>query len=263
MNRKIKIIFITISVIFILLFLLFVISINNNNDNNYKEIKNKIFDEIDKKENMLLYLTDNSKNCLECEAGDNLVKFYQKIYNIEFIIFDKSQNSNEDYNKVLKKIGLSDSDIQIPAVIFIKKGSTISYVNGIGINQLLKQYMLENSFIDNKTYSIDTQIEDTEYYQLLKKQENNLMLWCYMGRDCFKYREKVFNIATKYNIQYNVLYNGIGDTQKSSVDITKKIKIDSDTPLLLIVNNNKIIDYTSSNDEAAIKKFLKKNTIIK
>lgn len=258
MNKKKISIILGVLIIAILLILL--IPKDNNIDN---DILSNIEEKILNKDNAIIYLTDNTNRCSRCEIGDYLINFYEKIYKIEILKINKSNISSPEYKKILAKLGVNEKNLLLPTIFFLEDGLVKFYTNDISTNETLKENLLNYEYINKELFDLESQIEDDEFEKIYSSTANNLLVWCYIGDTCYNYREKIFKTAKKYKFKYSVIYNGIGDTQQSSNTLRKSIDTQSYEPLLLIVNNNKIIDYTSSNDEAAIKKFLKKNTIIK
>ena len=53
----------------------------------------KLLDEINTKKDMLIYVTNDDKNCPLCDNANNIINFYERAYGLEFYVFDRSDTS--------------------------------------------------------------------------------------------------------------------------------------------------------------------------
>ncbi len=83
----------------------------------------------------ILYITkDNCKICKTLQKElDNK--------DIEYEVLNR--NKNKDYNEIIRNLGLTNSKLEEPALIYIEKGETISYIVDIKDKEYLNEY-LEN-----------------------------------------------------------------------------------------------------------------------
>lgn len=73
-----------------------------------------ILNSLNKKENLVLLVT--KEECKSCEDSENLLK-KQKV---NYTLLNKDQETN--YEKIIRKIGISDDDIIVPTIIYIEEG---------------------------------------------------------------------------------------------------------------------------------------------
>lgn len=73
-----------------------------------------ILNSLNKKENLVLLVT--KEECKSCEDSENLLK-KQKV---NYTLLNKDQETN--YEKIIRKIGISDDDIIVPTIIYVEEG---------------------------------------------------------------------------------------------------------------------------------------------
>lgn len=97
--------------------------------------ENELISNISNNKSFLLYVTKN--NCNICKT----IKKELDSNNTKYIVLNKDENI--DYQNIITKLDLSDIEIDIPALIYIKKGEVISYITDIESKEVLNAY-LEN-----------------------------------------------------------------------------------------------------------------------
>lgn len=73
-----------------------------------------ILNSLNKKENLVLLVT--KEECKSCEDSENILK-KQKV---NYTLLNKDQEIN--YEKIIRKIGISDDDIIVPTIIYVEEG---------------------------------------------------------------------------------------------------------------------------------------------
>lgn len=73
-----------------------------------------ILNSLNKKENLVLLVT--KEECKSCEDSENILK-KQKV---NYTLLNKDQETN--YEKIIRKIGISDDDIIVPTIIYVEEG---------------------------------------------------------------------------------------------------------------------------------------------
>lgn len=73
-----------------------------------------ILNSLNKKENLVLLVT--KEQCKSCEDSENILK-KQKV---NYTLLNKDQETN--YEKIIRKIGISDDDIIVPTIIYVEEG---------------------------------------------------------------------------------------------------------------------------------------------
>lgn len=241
------------------------INLNNNNSSSKKDtsykISNKLLDEIKTKKDMLIYVTNDDKNCPLCDNANNIINFYEKAYGLEFYVFDRSDTSDDDFYNLTNSLYLIDDYVTNPAVILIKNGKSVAVANEMFNENALRSFLIEYNYIDESKF-IDDQIEDDEFNSLYPCDNKSLVLFYPTTKEGYNYREKLFELASKYNFSYNSIYYGFGNTLDSVQLVTTSINDGFDFPVLVIIQNNKVVAYEDSNNSDKLIKFLKDNNII-
>lgn len=261
MRKRVIVIF--VSIITLLLFLIIIIGNDKENKKDYTyKVIDKIVDKFNNKEDLLIYITSSSDECGgTCIDSKDIISYYSEVYKLEFIEFDKNKESNKDYNSLIDKLNIKDAIINIPAVIMIKQG-VVKAIASIDTEEYLRKYLLENEFISENESDKDYQISYSQFEELYVSNNNNLILIYSYGTTNYKVREKLFNLSSKYGFKYNTIYTGTVDNVDMVDFLDKELNGNYSIPMLLIVKDSKVIDYTTSNNNKEIKEFLEKNNII-
>ena len=174
-----------------------------------------------------------------------------------------STNQQEKLNSLLQ---ISSVDNQI--IILIKNNQIIGSIRDILTKKEYLDKFKELNFIND----IDTYIHDLDYnnyIDMIKSNKKNIIM---IGKDNCKYCDDVLiqlnNIAINYDIEINYI-NIVSMDSGQSNKIEKQLKIlgyndGFTTPLTIIVENNKLLDYViGPSSEKYFIDIFKENGIIK
>ncbi len=100
-----------------------------------------ILNSLNKKENLVLLVT--KEECKSCEDSENLLK-KQKV---NYTLLNKDQETN--YEKIIRKIGISDDDIIVPTIIYVEEGLLYSSLVTPTKKELIS-YIEINNLSENK-----------------------------------------------------------------------------------------------------------------
>lgn len=263
--KKKLIIIIGIVIIFIVLVLIWGLIKGNGGDNNIKDDKYKvsepILEKIDKKDDFLLFITDDYSKCSVCEDAGRLVSYYSEVYNLDNVWFDKSTTTDEDFDNLIKDFDFQNMFLVPGNVFLVKNGVVMVAINEAIFENVLRDYLIEYEFIDD--IDNDRFIEDDDFNKLYNSNDKQLVLVYSADDKGYSYREDLFNLANKYNFKYSVIRLGFGDTTATFQMIIDKMGNKYKLPVLMVVGNGKIIDYTTNKSNSKIEEFLKDNKFIK
>jgi len=103
-------------------------------------IKNKliitessVLKDIQKKEIVLLYITE--KDCSNCK------KIKKELDNKEIEYEELNKDTNKDYKTIIRKIGLNNSKLYTPTLVYVVKGKAESYIVKIKNVEELNEYI--------------------------------------------------------------------------------------------------------------------------
>ena len=103
-------------------------------------IKNKliitessVLRDIQKKEIVLLYITE--EDCSNCK------KIKKELDNKEIEYKELNKDTNKDYKTIIRKIGLNNSKLYTPTLVYVVKGKTESYIVNIKDIEELNEYI--------------------------------------------------------------------------------------------------------------------------
>ena len=226
-----------------------------------KSLTDDIIEQVEQKKDLLIYITDEESKCYLCPNSDEFINFYQEEYKLNFIHYNLSKNTQEEYKKLKNKLNIKDTDIKEPAVIIIQKGKVVSIVNEM-INEVTLKEFLANAGLIQLT-SADKQLSLDEFKEKFASNEKSLIAILAYNSNSLKARKVLLNLSKQHHFEYNITYYGISDGALISAELRSKTKNDNiDIPYIAVIQNNKIIDSISSNEEKKISSFLKKNNFI-
>lgn len=174
-----------------------------------------------------------------------------------------SEFQKEKLNSMLE---ISYVDDQI--VLLISDGKIIGSIRGKNSKEDYINKMLEYKFISSKEESINY-IDYNSFLNILDQENKSIIV---IGKEDCKYCEDLKTVLNKIAKNYDIVFNYLNIVNFDSEDsknVESKLlqlgyKDGFSTPILLIVENGKLLDYVvgSSNEEYFIEKF-SENGIIK
>ena len=225
-------------------------------------------------------IVDKSKTILENDYSmiyilysnhdkiDKQDKLFQKIskkYSINYDRIDAYLLSESQQDQINTLLGLSEVEDQI--LVLIKDKKMIANIRGIHSQNTYVEALYDQNFIKE----LDDKINKIDYDDLkkeLEKQDKNIIL---IGQDICKDCDQVYNLLNGmiYNYNINVNYINLENSNSNIYDKVKNKLIKSgytdafSLPLVIIVENNKIIDYVigNSNEEYFLDIFIQNGVI--
>lgn len=218
----------------------------------------------EKKEDFLIYVTDQFENCAVCIDVNYMINFYKKNYNVDFLEFNIGISTKSDYQKFLSEVGYTSSiELTAPAIIYMKNGELKTIMNNIVDENSFRNVLIENKFIDKKYKNTDTLMSKKEYDNLYKSSEKTLIAIYNYEEETYLIRERLLELNKKYKFNFRIVYAGVSESGLISMELMEKLGFNNfKVPSLIIVQNSQIIDQLNSTDTDKIIKFLKKNQII-
>lgn len=212
----------------------------------------------------LVYIPYSTK--VDINDQTNTLKSICDEYNINFVRIDAFLLSYKQKEKINSIYQISSVEDQI--LILIKNKSILGSIRGEHRKSTYLDEFYKSKFIDE----IDNYISNINYddfKNLLNSTNKNVIL---IGKDDCKYCSDVIMALNPIIINYNININYLNINSLDS-DIAKKVQEDISklgykdgftTPITLITENNKLLDYVigASNSEYFIDIF-KENGIIK
>lgn len=230
---------------------------------NQDKLTNDIIDRIDKKEDLLIFITDNDEKCYLCGSINTTLKFYEEEYNLKFITYNKTQNTEANLKKIKQKLKIEKEVVKEPAVLIVKNGESKYIVNEMFNEIILRQFLIEGKLISDETKT-DQQLTLDEFKTKLSSPEKSMVVILDYGEESLKARKTLLNLSKKYNFEYTITYYGVSDGALITLALRNKEKDNQlITPYIAIIQNDEIVDSISGNDEKKILNFLTKNNMVK
>lgn len=251
----------TIAIITIIIFtLFFIIFLVVKNSSNYI-YKDDIVKKMKNKESFLIYIYNDK--CENCIIANEIIDFYKDNYNLEFYIINSERVSKKE-KTLLENIFEFEKDyIVTPAIIVIVNGKVVAVANEIIDDLDLKNYLLDYGMLDKKYDDRGNILTYEEFKERFATNDTNVILISSYDKEGYKLRKKLLDMSQKNKFNYKYIYYRNSD----SFEIYKYVIENMETPkielpIVVIIENNKIVDSISSYKEKEIKKFLIKNNII-
>lgn len=275
MNKKVRITIILITILLISLIASIILLAQNKERKELEfnqNIYNKFVNKIENKDTFLLYLNNSGKECFLCSDVDIMLKYYKEVYHLDIYTIDEIEMNKKYYQNIIKYVDDRLDYYQVPAIIFIKDGKVVAALNQLTYEEYLKEFLINNQFIeeDNHEKMINKisseKLENNTLDDYINEEKNKLVIIYNYSTQSYDLRKKVRVLAKKYNFSYLLSFYGRGnyntDYEKILKLIGKDIFDENPIPMMYIINNGKVIDYTSSREETKLKEFLTKNKII-
>lgn len=92
--------------------------------------------------------------------------------------------------------------------------------------------------------------------------DKSLLVIYNYNKSTYKIREVMMDIASDNKISYYTVYSGFSDSVKITKLLMHEIGKNFSVPSLVIVQDNKVVDYVNSTDKNEIMEFLRDNEYI-
>ena len=226
-----------------------------------------IIKKIDNKDSFIIYFTDNdpSENgyCADCRLALKYIEYNKDKFNLDVVVFDKYSYSDEEYTNIFKKLKLEKElktgNVIFPFIIYIVDGKWRTLQPMSIYEGDFRYYLKEYKYITEEEYNEEIIINSKEDYDKVLKDNTNSVIYLYShNQENAKYRKKLIELSKKYKFKYYLIYIGFGNTGEVDMAIEKQYK-GYGTPSLLVVGNNKYIDFKSITKDSDIDSFISKN----
>ena len=262
-NNRLQVIIITI-ILIIILASIFIVFLFQTSEDNYEmyEIDTEIINNTKNKKDMLIYLySEDEEKCVFCKEITPIVKNYDKYYNLNITYYNKDKTTKKKYKELGEKTGLDKIDMMMPTLIYLKDGLYYT-INNIFSESVIYEFLISNNIIEKNKYN--NLIDTTEIFkQVYSSNDNKLIILYNNDERSYKFRISVYNLSQKYNFEVYNIVNGSGDTLEANLFLTNALDDAYSLPILFVIKDKKVIDYTNEIYANKIEKFLKKYNFIK
>ena len=256
-NKKL-IIFISIIIGILLLLSFFNIKKDSSDDKDKSLSIIQYIDDIkkNKKDGLILFIK-NKKDCIDkCEIAKDNLDTLNKVYDLEYKTIKYDEHSNE-YKKFIKEFKVDVDSVDCSTLYIIKKGSLIHNISPMSFSKL-KRFLSFLRFIERKN-----EIDYKQFNKIFKMKDKSLVFIKNDDINSYKTTIEINNLSKKYKFKYNSLEFGKDGYMDLSKILEKQVDKNFATPILIVVQNQKVLDYSYETNTNKIKSFLKKNKYIK
>ena len=267
MKKKYAIILgIVIVIVTMVSFSLFLIQFENKSGRKFNKLPS-IKEKAKDKENFIVVVNNSDKDtsspnfCMRCEDSLKFIERLEKLFNLNIIYFDKNKETGTEYYEIIKYLDVREFPTKPPAVFYFRDGVLTFIDNEIATESEFKKSLFEQGFIDEKELNREIQINSLDEYKEIK---NRSLIFIYTyNDDSYRYRDDLYRLSQSLHFDYYIFMNGLVRTRDLAKVFMEKYGKKYKVPSLVVVENEKIIDYYSDNfNSDKIRKFLEKNKVI-
>ncbi len=262
-NKKMKIVLLGISLILLLIPLTIFVSYFKSN-----KIVTEINSVFNEKEPSLVYL--GSESCSYSNMFNPIV--YKASTDYKFPIYYVDMNSLfiKQYKDILEKFDLNYDDFGTPYIAVVQEGRKLDELKGMIEEDELLIFLQDNGVItEDLNFSKNDEklnlLNFSNYLDLIKKDENTIIVYSSSTCPACSYAKPFLNkVAEKLEVPINYLeIDKIDNSDFSkfyeSLDTLGLDRNDFGTPTLVIVKNEKVVDFkVGALNEEGYTDFLKK-----
>lgn len=214
---------------------------------------NEVYNSKDKE--IIVY---SSPKCDFCKLQSPVLELIAEDYKLDYYEVNSLVLSNSHRKKILEKLDIKDAT---PVTVIVEDGKVIAKKEGYADGQALIKFFKENEVVPkDAVYSAEkyiTFINYDEYKKIIKNNDTNVVVVGQTGcGHCISFKPALNSIGEDYGLKINYI-NITELTPEESTKFTQSLKDikynDPDfvssgsfgTPLTLIIQKGKVIDYIS------------------
>lgn len=198
----------------------------------------------------------SAEGCGFCELQRPILDRIAKDYGLEYLDLEKTKLSESQKKKVLEKLGIEDAT---PATVVVSKGAVVArqigYVQG---NKYVDFFVESGVLKEDSKYIPEKHLTFIGYEEFEKLRTSTQPVAVVIGtatcENCTMARPILSNLSNAYDVPiYYMTLDYIGsDSRISLVADLESMKFNEETfveegqlhtPTLLIIKNNKVVDY--------------------
>lgn len=243
-------------------------------DDETKEVINDFDKYFNSKERTVIYYASSS--CSYCELQKPILETIAEDYDIDYLEIDSATLGAKQREEILEKLEIEHAT---PTTVIVENGEVVDTAVGYTDGQDYVEFFKENEIIpEDAVYSKEnnlTFIEYNEYEELISDSKIHIIV---IGQTtcshCIAIKPALNSVAGDYDLTINYLnltemdedeYNEFSESLKTiGYDDPEFVESGSfGTPLTLIVENGKVVDYISgSRTKSQLVKEFKKAGLI-
>lgn len=239
------------------------------------EIMDSFYEYYEKEELTLIYYTSSS--CEFCEMQTPILENIAADYDLDYLAVDYTKLTNKQRKEVLNKL---DIEHATPTTVVMKNGKVIAVQKGYVDGNKYVEFLVKAGILDDgSVYGPEKNLTFIDYDKfeklILEKEPVIITIGSATCTFCAKAKPILSNIAKAYNIPiyYLTLDYFSKDERLAVVEALKDMKYNEEyfvkeqklsTPAVLIIEDGKIIDYTTGLQNISIyTKLFKDTNVIK
>lgn len=227
---------------------------------------NSFYDAFNSNENKLVMI--GRDNCSWCQLFKPVLDSMHEEYGFDYLYVNTNELTSSVFSKLLKTIGVKQSEFGTPLTLVVKDGKVIDSISGYTDDKDLLDFLKKYEFVSKDVKLALNYVDYAGYKSVVKSSENKILV---LGQTtcshCIKVKPILSNISKEYGITINyldILKLSSEEQKKFTKYLTYLTENDWGTPLTLIVKNGEVIDSAEGErDYDGYVELFKKNGFIK
>lgn len=243
--NEIKKVFVLLVIVFVLILLVISGSIYENSQS--KKYLKEFYSDFNGTTDKLILI--GRDNCSWCELFKPILDGMKDNYGFEYTYVDTNELTSSVFNKLLKDISVSKDDFGTPLTLVVKDGMVVDSISGFVDEKALLEFLKKNSFVDESEELLINYIDYSDYKKLLKSNEKEVLVVGQTGCSyCIKAKSHLNRIIAEKNIEINFI--NVDELDEDEITkFTDSLDFFSEnewgTPLMLIIQDGKVLDYSN------------------
>ena len=218
-------------------------------------------------ENKAVYIMRTG--CSWCQLFEPNMEEMKENYGADVLTIDTNNISEKAFNYILEKLGLNSSSFGTPYTAIVGNGKVVESISGyVDVDSLFEKFK-ENNIIAETSELPLNYLDYEEYKKILNSKQKELIVITQTGCSaCIKAMPVLNEIAREYEDLKMNIFNIYYLTEEEQKEFLSSLEYlneeDWGTPLMLVVENNKVVNTSNGfKDKETYVEFLKQTGFIK
>lgn len=219
-----------------------------------KDTITKIDNIIEEKQTKIIFIYNgNSNQCAYCVETKIDFEYYQNQYKLNSIDIEFNKLTEKQKSSITKKLNLDENAKNMVTIIYIKDGENIASTFGELDSKSILESLHEQKYISDNDYNTELKELDTDIFT---QNDELLVLLAINSKETNDYKIIVKNQAKLNDLKYKYIDLGLAVNYEVKNKIYEQLD-DYETPMIILIKNQKIQKSTKIITENSIKNMLK------
>lgn len=222
---------------------------------NQKMLK-EIDDKINSEETQIFYLA--RPTCHYCVLLEPITDQLKQDYHLEYNHINVDDLTTSQLTQILKKFGTSTSTFGTPYIVITKNGKVVGEQNGYSDENILFELFQKNGLIGDSEKLPLNYINYETFQTKWNSEDKSVIMIGQTGQASIAARKHIQSIVKENHLDVSYMDISATGNNETYSELLKTIgQTNMDKPILIIVQNGKILLETNESTEEAYRQFLK------